>query len=101
MIDWIYSDPVAVGFASGVTRGGQKILEGGKTIVGTSNRFRVVTDVGYGDFTQLGRALGVARVLSRLCDTSWRLRDQPRVPPRSSGPSSPDRLLVTKTENPI
>ena len=67
MIGWIYSVSWQV---SGVRRGGQKLLEGGKTIVGTSNRFRVVTDVGYDDFMQLGRALGVARVPSRLCDAS-------------------------------
>ena len=57
MIGSIYSDPVGIGFASGVTRGGQKSLEGGKTIVDTSNRFRVVTDVGHDDFVQLGRPL--------------------------------------------
>ena len=66
MIGWIYSDPVRIGLATGVTRGYQNFLEGTKTIVGTSNRFRVVTDVAYDDFMQLERPLGVARVPSRL-----------------------------------
>ena len=68
MIDWIYSDPVRIGFVSGVTRGCQKFVEGAKTIVGASNRFRVVTDVVYDDFMQLERPLGVERVPSRLAE---------------------------------
>ena len=66
MIGWIYSDPHWIGLATGVTRGGQKFWEGGKTIVGSSNRFRAVTDVGCDDFMQSGRLLGVARLPSRL-----------------------------------
>ena len=69
MIGWIYSDPVRIGFVSGVTRGHQNFLEATKTIVGTSNRFRVVTDVVYDDFMQWERPLGVARVPSRLAAT--------------------------------
>ena len=49
-----------------MTRGHQKILVATKTIVGTSNRFRVVTDVVYDDFMQWERPLGVTRVPSRL-----------------------------------
>ena len=46
------------------SREGAFFLEGAKTIVGTSNRFRVVTDVGYDDFMQWERPMGVARVPS-------------------------------------
>ena len=46
MIGWIYS---VAGFATLVTAG-QKILEAGKTVVVTSYRFRVVTDVVYDEF---------------------------------------------------
>ena len=35
----------------------------------TSNRFRVVTEVGYDDFMQWERPLGVAQVPSRLAAT--------------------------------
>ena len=66
MIGRIYS---VARLATGGTRGGQNILEGAKTIVGTSNRFRVVTDVVYDDFMQWERPLGVARVPSRLSAT--------------------------------
>ena len=59
MIDWFYSDPVRTGFWTGVRNGRQKFLEGAKTIVRTSNRFRVVTDVVYDDFMHLWRPLGV------------------------------------------
>ena len=37
--------------------------------MGTSNRFRVVTEVVYDDFMQLERPLGVERVPSRLVAT--------------------------------
>ena len=62
MIGWIYSDPDRIGLVSGVRRGGQKIVQVGKTVVGTSNRFRVVTDVVYDNFMQCERLLGVSRV---------------------------------------
>ena len=58
-----------------------KKVEGTKTIVGTSNRFRVVTDVAYDDFMHLERPLGVARVPSRLA-----------APPRASLSSQTPRL---------
>ena len=45
MIGWIYSDPESVDFWTGVMRDEQKILEANKTVVDTSNRFRVVSDV--------------------------------------------------------
>ena len=44
----------------------QKNLEGTKTIVDTSNRFRVVGDVVCDDFMQFGRLLGAERVPARL-----------------------------------
>ena len=69
MLGWIYSDPVRTGFASGVTRGGQKFQRGVKTIVGTSNRFSVVTDVVYDGFMQWERPLGVERVATRFAAT--------------------------------
>ena len=69
MIDWIYCDPVRTGSRSGVTRGYQKFLEGTKTIVDASNRFRVVSNVVCDDFVQSGKLLGVERVPSRLAAT--------------------------------
>ena len=58
MIGWIYS---VVGFWTVVTAGGQKILEGAKTIVDTSNRSRVVTDVMYDGFMLCEKSLDVVR----------------------------------------
>ena len=69
MIGWIYSDPVRIGFRSGVTRDDQFFLEATKTFVDTSNRSRVVTDIMYDDFMQLERPLSVQRVPSRLAAT--------------------------------
>ena len=69
MIGWIYSDSVGVGSRTVVTAGRQKI-EGAKTIVGASNRPRVLTDVPCDDFMQWERPLGVERVPSRLAATS-------------------------------
>ena len=68
-MDWIYSDPVRIGFVTGVRRGGQNFLEGAKTIAGASNRHRVVADVLCGHCMQLERSLGVERVSSRLAAT--------------------------------
>ena len=73
MIDWIYSDPHRIGSATVVTRGRQNFWEGAKTIVGSSNRFRVVTDVGYDDFMHSLRLLGAEQAPSRLAAP-------PRVP---------------------
>ena len=78
MIGWIYS---VAPLATGVTRGCQKKVEGAKTIAGTSNRFRVLTEVAYDDFMQLERPLGVTRVPSRLA-----------APPRASPSSQTARL---------
>ena len=78
MIGWIYS---VARLATVVIRGRQKFWEGAKTIVGCSNRFRVVTDVGYDDFMQWERPLGVARVPSRLAAT--------RRAPRAAGGGHP------------
>ena len=66
MIEWFYSDPMIAGFVTGVTRGRQKYLEGAKTIVDTSNRFRVVRDVVCDDFMHLWRPLGAKQLPSRL-----------------------------------
>ena len=57
MIGWIYSDPIGIGLATGVRRGGQKFLEGAKTIVELSNRFRVDGNIMCDDFTQFERPL--------------------------------------------
>ena len=73
MIGWIYS---VAGARSGVTRGRQKFIEGAKTIVDASNRFRVVSNVVCDDFVQSGKLLGVERVPSRL------------AAPRGTSPSS-------------
>ena len=70
MIGWIYS---VARLATVVTRGRQNFWEGAKTIVGSSNRFRVVTDVGYDDFMHSLRPLGAEQVPSRLAAP-------PRVP---------------------
>ena len=85
MIGWIYSDPLHTGFVTGVTRGRQNFLEGAKiflegakTIVGASNRPRVLTDVPCDDFMQLEGPLGVARVPSRLAASL------PVIEPRSA-----------------
>ena len=66
MIGWFYSDPVRIGFASLVTRGWQKSLEGGKTVVDASNRFRVVSNVVCDDFMQYENLLDVEQVPSCL-----------------------------------
>ena len=66
MIGWIYSDPVRIGFVTGVTRDDQNFLVTTKTIVGASNRSRVVTDIMYDDFMQLERPLGAEGIPSRL-----------------------------------
>ena len=50
-------------------RGGQNFSEGCKKILVTSNRCRIITDVGHDDFMQCERSLGVARVPSRLAAT--------------------------------
>ena len=63
MIGWIYS---VAGARSGVTRGRQKFLEGAKTIVDASNRFRVVSNVVCDDFMQFGSPLGAEQVPARL-----------------------------------
>ena len=86
MIGWIYS---VAGFWTGVTRDHQKKLEGTKTIVGASNRFGVVTDVGYDDFMQLGRPLCVVGVLSRLAAPRCASRSSQQRLPETSRPSQP------------
>ena len=73
MIGWIYS---VSWLRSGVTRGGQKLLEGAKTIVDTSYCLRVVTEIVGDDFMQFERHLSIAGVPTRLAAT----RGIPRVP---------------------
>ena len=63
MIGWIYS---VAGSWRVVTLSYQKFSEGTKTIVDTSNRSRVVSNVVCDDFMQLERPLGAERVPSRL-----------------------------------
>ena len=108
MIGWFYSVSWRV---SGVTRGGQKILEGGKTILDTSNRFRVVTDVVCDDFMHSLRPLGAERVPSRLAApprVPWKVIEQRGVssvmrvaPGIQSGTflvvKSKGKILVTKS----
>ena len=70
MIGWIYS---VAGFYRGVTAAYQKKSEGTKTVVDTSNHFRIVSNVVCDDFMQLERLLGAEQVPSRLAAP-------PRVP---------------------
>ena len=70
MIDWMYS---VAGIWTGVTYDVQKFSVGSKTIVDTSNRFRVVSNIMCDDFMHLLRPLGAKQVPSRLAAP-------PRVP---------------------
>ena len=82
MIGWIYSDSVGVGSRTVVTAGRQKKLEGAKTIVDTSNRFRVVTDIMYDDFVQFEKSLVTERVPSCLATSphvAWTVIEQREV----------------------
>ena len=63
MIGWIYS---VAGSWRVVRLSYQKISEGTKTIVDTSNRSRVVSNVVCDDFMQLERPLGAEQLPSRL-----------------------------------
>ena len=62
MIDWVYSEPRIVDFDTVVTRAYQKISEPTKTILDTSNRSRVVTDVVGGDFMHSERLMSAKQV---------------------------------------
>ena len=73
MIDWFYSDPVRSGFPTVVTTSYQNILEGTKTVVDTSNRFRVVSDVVCDDFMQFVKPLDAEQLPSRLAAPPRRL----------------------------
>ena len=66
MIDWFYSDPVRIGFASGVTREYQNFLEDTKTIVDASNHPRVVSNIVCDDFVHFGKPMGAEHVPTRL-----------------------------------
>ena len=85
MIGGIYSDSVGVGSRTVVTAGRQFFLEGAKTIVDTSNRFRVVTDIMYDDFVQFEKFLDVVRQPLTPRGAAWRLLDYPGSWTRSSG----------------
>ena len=63
MIAWFYS---VARIPTGVTTSYQFFLEGTKTIVDTSNRFRVVSDVVCDDFMQFVKPLGAEQLPSRL-----------------------------------
>ena len=79
MIAWFYS---VARIPTGVTTSDQFFLEGTKTIVDTSNRFRVVGDVVCDDFMQFGRLLGAERVPARLAApprVPWMVIEQPGV----------------------
>ena len=94
----MYFDPWIVGFDTGVRRGHQKILEGTKTIVGVSNRFRVVTDVMYDDFMQFGKPLGVKQVPAPLAappgaSPSFRLRGRGHPAARCGFQSRSQKML--------
>ena len=65
MIGWFYSDPVRIGFRTGVTTPHQKYLEGTKTIPNASNRCRDVRDVVCDDFMQFGKRTDAKQVPSR------------------------------------
>ena len=89
MIGWIYSDPIGAGSWRVVTLSYQKISEGTKTIVDTSNRCRVVSNVVCDDFMQLERPLGAEQLPSRLaapCGASPSTRVRGHSHPASSEP---------------
>ena len=81
MIDWIYSDPVRIGFASGVTRDYQNFLEATKKIVDTSKRFRVVTDVAYNGFYEMRETPACRASPLAPCDASASHRAAKRARP--------------------
>ena len=84
MIGWIYSDPVRAGFWTGVRTSYQNFTEHTKTIVDTSNRFRVVRDVVCDDFIRLWRPLGAKQLPSSLATSSH----VPRIVIKQRGVSS-------------
>ena len=63
MIDWIYS---VAGFWTGVTTLYQNFSQRTKTVLVTSNRFRVVSNIMCDDFMQFGKPLGPEQVPPRL-----------------------------------
>ena len=83
MIDWIYSDPVRIGFVTGVRRDDQNFVETTKTVVGASNRSRVVTDIMYDDCMKLERPW-VPSESPSPCGDSQRLPEQPSWRTRAS-----------------
>ena len=102
MIDWFYSDPVRVGFWTGVTNDVQKFLVTSKTIANASNRFRVVSNVVCDDFMQFGEPLGDEQVPARLGatrDASPTIRVRQRGHPAASlGPSH--EVAKSNSKNP-
>ena len=98
MIGWIYSDPVRIGFASGVRRDYQKMLEATKTIVGASNRSRIVTDIMYDDFVQFEKSLDVVRHPPRLVAP---LGASLTIRVRGHGHLAASRGPATKSQNPM
>ena len=98
MIDLFYSDPRIAGFDTGVRRGHQIFLKGTKTIVGVSNRFRVVTDVMYDDFMQFQKSLDVVRHPPRLVAP---LGASLTIRVRGHGHLAASRGPATKSQNPM
>ena len=70
MIDWIYS---VAGFWTGVRTLYQKFSQRTKTVLVTSNRFRVVSNIMYDGFVQFGKPVGPEQVPSRLAAPPGRL----------------------------
>ena len=98
MIGWIYSDSVGVGSRTVVTAGRQKKIEGAKTTVDTSNRFRVVTDIMYDDFVQFEKSLDVVRHPPRLVAP---LGASLTIRVRGHGHLAASRGPATKSQNPM
>ena len=99
MIAWFYS---VARIWTGVTTSDQQILEGTKTIVDTSNRFRVVSDVVCDDFMQYENLLDVEQVPSRLAAPCGAMRRPPRASEFVDTAIQHSRFLnlVPKSEDP-
>ena len=98
MIAWFY---YVVRFLTVITTSHQKKSEGTKTIVDTSNRFRVSRDVEWDDFMQYVMSLGTEQLPSRLAAPPRRLHDA-SLASRSVDTTRQQRVVdpVTKSQNP-
>ena len=95
MIGWIYSDPVCAGFWTGGRTSYQKFVEHTKTIVDTSNRFRVVSDVVCDGFMQFESLLDVKQAPSCRARPH---KASPSFPIRGHGQPAARRGLSHKVE---